>query len=370
MSQQETVETSAAGGLAYRDRITEPSAWKPAQVDPGGSWRVTLAPAQVAELESALAVANGAGLALADIDAGNFPLPGLAPVFERIRGELRDGLGFSLLHGFPVEGHAREDIERMYWAFCAHLGFGLTQNSDGTLIHYVTEGHLRPNQDTRGVGNPGVVRMHVDLADCVTLLCIRQPAQSPPSRVASSTTIHNEMLSREPELLERMYRGFIWDRQNEHGENETPTSAYRVPVFSETGGVVSCRYNRNWMMKAAACNGGFSDEDEALLDLFDELADANSFEFDFNPGDIQFVNNYNVLHGRAPHPPAQSEEETRLLMRIWFNIDGLRPLADVPIMRYGVLRHGKLGWTAKQLTDGLDGRAHARRESDLAPLAD
>jgi hypothetical protein len=367
MSQQEATRES---GLAHRARITEPSAWTPGQIEPDGPWRISLSPAQVAELEGALAAVNGAGLALAEIDAGNFPLPGCAPVFERIRAGLRDGLGFSLLHGFPVEGHERGDIERMYWGFCAHLGLGLTQNSDGTLIHYVTEGHLRPNQGTRGVGNPGVVRMHVDLADCVTLLCIRQPAASPPSRVASSTAIHNEMLAREPELLERMYRGFIWDRQNEHGENETPTSAYRVPVFSEAGGVVSCRYNRNWMTRAAQRSGGFSDADEALLDLFDELADANSFEFAFKPGDIQFVNNYNVLHGRAPHPPAQSEEETRLLMRIWFNIDGLRPLFDDPIMRYGVLRHGKLGWTAKQLADGLDGRAHARRAEDFAPLAD
>ena len=360
----------AAGGLAYREAITEASAWTPDQVDPDGSWRVTLTPANAAELEGALAAAKAAGLALADIDAGNFPLPGLAPVFERIRGELRDGLGFSLLHGFPIEGHARADVERMYWGFCAHLGLGLTQNSDGTLIHYVTEGHLRPSQGTRGVGNPGVVPMHVDLADVVTLLCIRQPAQSPPSRIASSTAIHNAVLEQAPELLERLYRGFAWDRQNEHGPGESPTSGYLVPVFSERDGVVSCRYNRNWMRKAAERSGGFSAEDEALLDKFDEIANALSYQFPFNPGDIQFANNYTTLHGRAPHPPAQSEEETRLLMRIWFNIDGLRPFIDDSIIRYGIMRHGKLGWSAKQLLDGLDDRAHARRESDLAPLAD
>ena len=30
----------------------------------------------------------------------------------------------------------------MYWLFCCHLGVGVTQNSDATLIHYVTEGKL------------------------------------------------------------------------------------------------------------------------------------------------------------------------------------------------------------------------------------
>ena len=181
------------------------------------------------------------------------------------------------------------------------MGTGLTQNSDSTLIHYVTEGKLRPNQGTRGVGNPGKVSLHVDLADVVSLLCVRQPEDSPPSRLASSLTIHNLIRERAPHLLPRFYQGFPWDRQGEHDPRETPTTGYRVPVFSAADGVVSCRYNRSWMAKAADRNGGFSPEDRELLDLFDDLAAECTFEFPFNPGDIQFANNYTTLHGRAPH---------------------------------------------------------------------
>jgi hypothetical protein len=100
----------------------------------------------------------------------------------------------------------------------------------------------------------------------------------------------------------------------------------------------------------------------------DELTHANCIEFDFQPGDIQFANNYTTMHGRAPHAPSASEEETRLLLRIWFNVDDLRPWADESIIRYGVLRHGHLGWTAKDVASGLEGKVHARRLEDLAPL--
>jgi len=351
----------------YRQLIAEPSAWTPADLGADPHWDLTLDDTQAGDLVAALHKANGLGLSLPEIDAHNFDIGRCAPVAKAIQAQLRNGRGMALLHNFPVAGHTRKDIERMYWGFCAHLGTGVTQNSDSSLIHYVTEGKLRPNQGTRGVGNPGTVSLHVDLADCVSLLCVRQAKDSPPSRLSSSTTLHNELLRRAPDVLERLYEGFIWDRQNEHAQTETPTSAYHVPFFSQRDGQISCRYNRHWITRAADRRGGFSADDIALLDMIDELTHANCFEFDFQPGDIQFANNYTCLHGRAPHAPATSEDDARLLMRIWFDIQDMRNFSDAAIVRYGIIRHGRLGWTAAQLQAGLEGRVHARREHDQAP---
>ena len=104
----------------------------------------------------------------------------------------------------------------------------------------------------------------------------------------------------------------------------------------------------------------------ALLDLVDDLLDENRYGFAFGPGDIQFCNNYTVLHGRAPHASAATEDRSRLLMRIWIDMEDFRPLADEGIVRYGVVRHGRLGWSAGQVAAGLDSLCHARRE-DGAP---
>ena len=86
---------------------------------------------------------------LEQITAENFPLSGLEGRLRELSHDLGDGRGFALVRGFPVDGYSYEDIERMYWGFCSHLGTGLTQNGDATFIHYVTDGKLRPSQGRR-----------------------------------------------------------------------------------------------------------------------------------------------------------------------------------------------------------------------------
>ena len=51
----------------------------------------------------------------------------------------------------------------------------------------------------------------------------------------------------------------------------------------------------------------------------------------------------------------------------WTNIEDFRPYADEGIIRNGIIRHGRLGWTAEQLAAGLDGKTHPRRALDGAP---
>jgi hypothetical protein len=340
----------------YKNEITDASAWQPSELCPSQTWSVTLTDEHVDELLSGLDQVQG--FHIAEINPANFPIPACQNVIEQIYDELRVGRGFALMHGFPVDGIAKADISRMYWGFCSHLGGAVTQNSDGGLIHHVTEGRLRPNQGTRSVGHPGHVSLHADLADAMTLLCVRQASDSPRSQLVSSSTIHNALRERHSDKLHRLYDGFPWDRQNEHDKTETPTTVYPVPVFSQTNDLVSSRYNRNWISKAADRAGGLSPEDETLLNLLDELAQEFCFSFDFQPGDVQFANNYIVWHGREAHTPAKGENDTRLLMRIWLNLDDIRAFANELIIRHGVIKHGKLGWSAADVLKGLDGRIH------------
>ncbi len=348
--------------------IEDASAWRGADLERDRSWEYDLGAGHLTELEAALNHVKEAGLRLAEVTRENFPLPTLAPVLARIADDLRDGRGFALLRGFPVEAHPFEDLEVMYWGLCMHLGTGITQNSDGGLIHYVTEGKLRPNQGRRGVGFPRKADLHIDLMDVVSLLCVRQAPDDPPSWAASSMTVYNEILRRRPEALAYFYRGFEWDRMDEHGADEDPTSGYRVPVFSEAGGKVSCQYNRNWIENAAERKGQpFSEDEIRALDLIDEIAAEVKLEFPFQAGDIQFVNNYTAFHGRASHKVEPDVSRRRVLMRIWLDMPNVRPFADEAIVRYGNGRHGQLGWTAADLLAHRNEHARDRRP-DGAPL--
>ena len=347
------------------------SAWCGADLERDRRWEFPLDDGHRDELRAAAAAALDAGLAVGDIDADAFPLPRLSGVLSRVGDELRDGRGFALLRGFPVEDCGRESLEAMYWGLCSHVGVGLTQNSDAGLIHYVTEGPLRPRQGKRGVGFPRKAPLHIDLTDVVSLLCVRQAPDDPPSWVASSTAVYNALVERRPELLPCAARGFPWDRMDEHGAGESPASEYRVPVFSRIGDTVSAQYNRNWISCAAERSGrGFTDEETALLDFIDEAAHAARFEFSFGAGDVQFCSNYTVFHGRQGHAVEADPDRRRLLMRIWLDVPGFRDFADEAIVRYGNGRHGQIGWTAAELRSGANRLPRRRRPDgaiDLAP---
>ncbi len=350
----------------HTDVIADLTAWTGNEVAADRSWEFHLSDAEVSALERALRTV--ADRPLVEIGAQDFVIDDLAPTLDAIRHQLRAGRGFAVLKGFPVD-QPLPDLERLYWGLLAHVGNGVTQNSDASLIHYVTDGRLRPNQGGRGVGNPGKSGLHVDLADYVSLLCVRQAKDNPPSWLGSATFAHNHLLEHEPELLEVLYRGFEWDRLGEEGSHDGPTTGYRVPVFSAAEGLVSCRYNRFWMAAAVKrSGGGWSTEERAALDALDAVLHANRLDVDFVEGDIQFVNNYVVLHGRDAHALEDDEDHKRLLMRIWVNDDEQpRPVADEAVVRHGVLRHGNLGWKLPEVRAGLVGTARTRR-SDGAVL--
>ncbi|MFN0029633.1 MAG: TauD/TfdA family dioxygenase [Acidimicrobiales bacterium] len=350
--------------------ITDASAWRGADLEADRSWCVTLQDRERAELRAAAAALADRPEHLARLDAGDAPLPGLQPLLARITQEVQHGRGMAVLRGFPVDGLELATIEKLYWVLCAHLGTGITQNSDATLIHYVTEGRLRPNQGSRGVGVPTESTPHVDLTDCASLLCVRQAPDDPPSWLASSTHVFNEILRSSPDLLEPLFEGFEWDRLGEHGPHEAPTTGYKVPVFSRRDGVLSCRYNRYWMAAADRRHDRHNTaEQRRALDLFDEIAARDRLAIRFEPGDIQFVNNYTVLHGRAAHEPQTEEARMRLLMRIWLDFPQPRALLDEAVMRYGVVRHGNLGWTAAEVRNGLVGTVRSRRADGATVLA-
>ena len=48
---------------------------------------------------------------------------------------------------------------------------------------------------------------------------------------------------------------------------------------------------------------------------------------DFRPGDIQFLNNYVILHTRTAFQDGREPGERRLLLRLWLNLREGRRLA-------------------------------------------
>jgi hypothetical protein len=58
------------------------------------------------------------------------------------------------------------------------------------------------------------------------------------------------------------------------------------------------------------------------LDLFDEITNAPEFVLNmhFQPGDVQFLNNYLVLHARTDYEDWPEPERKRDLLRLWLTV--------------------------------------------------
>ena len=134
--------------------ITDASIWSGADLLVDRSWEYTLGREDLSELGSALAAVRKGGLQVMQITNKEFLLPNLGRRLSQIAEELQTGRGFVLVHGFPVSQYSYEDLEILYWGLCSHIGTGLTQNGDGSFIHYVTDGKKKPSQGRRGVGFP------------------------------------------------------------------------------------------------------------------------------------------------------------------------------------------------------------------------
>jgi hypothetical protein len=69
---------------------------------------------------------------------------------------------------------------------------------------------------------------------------------------------------------------------------------------------------------------------------------------DFQPGDMQFVNNYHVLHGRTPYVDDPSHGKVRHLKRLWLETD---LLPDRPPQ---FQNRGRAHWAKKRVISRLD----------------
>lgn len=321
--------------MVHQAHIDHPAAWKGSDFAGKADIAFDLGRAHIAAFDEALAAVNSRGLALQDITRDDFPLVPIEGDVAAIRREVLDGRGIVVLGGFPVERYGAADVERIYWGLGAHLGEAVSQSKMGDRMGHVTDVSGRDPRE-RGYRSSKELDLHTDSDNIVGLLCVRDARSGGESRLASALAIHNEMLAAHPDLLAPLYRGFRYHWRGEEPPGEPSVTDYRVPVFSESDGVVSVCYLRAFIdMAAKALDQPLSDDERAALDCFEAIANRDDVVFTFTlaPGEVLLFNNYTVLHSRTAFEDHGDEATRRLLLRLWLKAPGARPLAE-PVRRY------------------------------------
>lgn len=348
MSVVDTEATTIQRDLPARRRVEGPSAWLAADMrarEP--EWSYRLSAMETDELEAALRSVQARGLDVGDIRREDFPLPTLGPVLERLRDEVLNGRGFVLLRGVPVQDRPIAESAAMYWGIGTHFGSARSQNAHGHLLGHVYDlgGSSATNPNIRSYATAERQNFHIDRCDVVALLCLCRAKSGGLSAIASSMAVHNAMLERRPDLLERLFQPFPVDRRGEVPEGKAPF--YDAPVFNAHAGALSVLYSRLHIGSSQRFSEArrLAPEDIEALDMLAELAASDELRLDmtFMPGDIQFLHNHTILHARTGYEDWSDPERKRHLLRLWLAPPNARPLPPVFAECYGDLTPGDRG---------------------------
>lgn len=296
------------------------SVWMARDFGAARSWVHPLDTACQDEIEAAVLRAEAQGLDYTQVTRENVPLPRTAPLLREVFRELEDGRGFAVVSEFPVERFTYEQALIGYAGLSAHLGRLVDQSYSGAMKADVKDMGLPYGKDVRGYHSNAALRFHTDGAVLTGLLCLDGAEEGGLSVLASSGAVSNTLLRERPELHALLVAGFHHHRRGEHAPGDAPISPAPIPVFGFYDGLLHCTYDRNQSLWCAEEGVVFSPLQIQAMDALDDLLARPEYQLhlEMRKGDVQFVNNFTVLHSRTEYRDGPTRK--RHLVRLWIDV--------------------------------------------------
>jgi alpha-ketoglutarate-dependent taurine dioxygenase len=323
--------------------------WYGPSLASGQDWTVQLRPEELVELDATVNDALARQVDLVSMTEHDFALPLLAPKLQAIRAELLRGRGFVLLRGWPSSERSMAQSAMAFRGIGAHFGEALSQNAKGHVLGHVANlGLDYADPSTRGYQTTADLRFHTDGGDIVGLLCIRPSKTGGLSRIASSTTVWNELVRRRPDLAQVLTESYAFSRVGEVRPGQQ--RYFSSPIFQPCDGRMIAVLIQSFIHKAQAFDEvpRLTAAQAEALALVDTLAGdpAIRLDMDFRPGDMQFLCNHSVFHSRTSYEDWPEVERRRHLLRLWMSSD------DGPALPANMTRDFQ-GATASGRPDGI-----------------
>ncbi len=311
-------------GIADIAPVSGSWVWTPAELAARSDWIVRFGEEDFRELDDAIRTSLATGRPATETSKSDFPLPTLKSKLDRAAASIRDGAGIALIRGLPVERYDRPALEALIWGIGSHLGVAESQSFRGDMIGDVMD--MSHTGDTRrSYRSPRPLAMHVDPVDIVGLLCLRTARHGGESVISSAMNVHNRILAERPDLLPWLYRGYFYGHSEADSSGEEALSSYRVPVFKKVGDRLAVNFNAPSIRRAFSEHG--VDDDPQAVEAFEYFIEVSArpdvtHNMSFAPGDLQFLNDRVILHGRTEFDDWPELDRKRLLLRIWLTPSG------------------------------------------------
>ncbi|MEO0983490.1 MAG: TauD/TfdA family dioxygenase [Pseudomonadota bacterium] len=312
-------------------KLDEHVNWRREDVSDPALWTFELTEADHAELDHALGVAKAKSDDVLDIGLEDFPLDRLARKLEQVDHELLHGRGFARLSRLDGEKYADADLSVLYWGIGLHLGDPWPQNKHGHVLgDVIDQGKTIKDPTARGNELGGIaLDFHTDGSDVVGLLCLHEAKRGGLSCIANAVAVHNEMVETRPDLAEALYDPLPWDFRGEQAAGGQPY--YMKAPFTAHGGhfFLLCvpQYIRASQRHPEAPR--LTERQLEAITMLEDLArrEDMNMAMELRRGEMQFIYNYHVFHGRTAYEDDPESGVRRHLKRLWLSS---RSLTDRP----------------------------------------
>lgn len=306
--------------------IQEKTAWIGKDLINKDDWIYHLSTSVIQALNENLAYIELQQLMLEKIQHQHLTIsdPEILAEFAQWSDELENGYGFFLLKGLDANRYTEEQMSLLYYLIGLYMGLPVTQNARGDLLGNVENVGDLKNKSTRVYETNAYLPYHTDLSDVVGLLSIRKAKQGGLSSLVSAATVYNQILEKYPEYLSYYYHPTYCDHLGDPEPSLTP-------IFSYWDGKLSCRYMRAYIELGHEHSGiPLSSVQKQAFNIFDHFINDPDLRLDMmlEPGDMQFCNNYSVMHSRTAFEDFEEQSQRRKLLRLWLKMPNARVLAD------------------------------------------
>lgn len=260
-----------------------------------------------------------------------FEMPACRAMMAKAKKVLEDGVGFVIIDRLPLDAYSVDEARAVYWILSQLVSRPVAQSWDGKVIYDVRDMGKPPGNGVRPDVTNAEQNFHTDNSynlcppDYVALLCLRPAMEGGISGVVSFYAVYNEMLRSHPELVDRLFLPYLFDRQREHAPDEPRVLSH--PLFEYDGERLVCRLSHRHVVNGHRMAG--QDLDAHGLDALETLEQTMmqprfARQFFFEPGQIQIVDNVRLGHRRTGFKDFPEEDRKRHLVRLWLRERGRR----------------------------------------------
>jgi alpha-ketoglutarate-dependent taurine dioxygenase len=310
-------------------------------------WLWTLSPSESAEL------AQAAEVAPENLTPESMPLTAISRRLSEIQDSLETGSGATMIRGFPAEDFTEEQLTRIFWRVCQHIGTPVSQGAAGEQIFHVRdEGYQTNDPRARGPNTRKRLSFHTDRCDVIAFMCLRQAVSGGENDILSSAALYNEIRRRRPDLLRELMQPYFYKRHNVDEGNEYPYC--QQPIFSFCQGHFAGSFLRVLIERAYASSElpEMTPTEREALDFLEEVADEPTMYVRLRqqPGDILLLNNWVTFHRRTEFEDSPDPQRKRHILRVWLSVPNSRPVDPLFRENYGATAAGALrgGMRAKR----------------------